>query len=345
MVRLAAVTVVGAAFAPAAAGQQQFPPAPQRCFGAASRSVTHPCSNSALRLTVIPTPDQAPIIPSPPCIQRDRFPQDHTSVLHTCRYGVPPATAKRVIVLVGDSHAWHWTAAVQVMAAERGWAGFSVLRTGCPFSLASIALPGALRAQCDQWHRDVLAWFVAHPEASTVLVSEHTGAQVVAAHGENQVTAQEAGYAAAWRALPPTVRDIVVIRDVPLNGAFTLPCVQAQILKRRPADPTCAKPRTSALQSDSAILSAGRFPRPSRVHTVDLTRYFCDQTLCHAVIGGALVYRDIGHLTDAFSASLGPYLGRAVAGAVGPDAPSPTPPASPPLSASTLASKQLAIHR
>ena len=48
------------------------------------------------------------------------------------------------------------------------------------------------------------------------------------------------------------------------------------------------------------------------VQTVDLTSYFCDTRNCYPVIGGGLVLRDINHMTGIFSASLGPFLLRAV---------------------------------
>jgi hypothetical protein len=51
---------------------------------------------------------------------------------------------------------------------------------------------------------------------------------------------------------------------------------------------------------------------PSRVRTVDLTSFFCDDASCFPVIGGALVLRDQNHLTAVFSTTLGPYLLRKV---------------------------------
>ena len=38
----------------------------------------------------------------------------------------------------------------------------------------------------------------------------------------------------------------------------------------------------------------------------------CDDSRCFPVVGGALVIKDIGHLTRTFSRSLGPFLGRAI---------------------------------
>ena len=38
-----------------------------------------------------------------------------------------------------------------------------------------------------------------------------------------------------------------------------------------------------------------------RVRLIDLTNFMCDQANCFPVVGGALVIRDIGHLTRTFS--------------------------------------------
>ena len=50
----------------------------------------------------------------------------------------------------------------------------------------------------------------------------------------------------------------------------------------------------------------------SQAQSVDLTRYFCGSADCYPVIGGDLVLRDETHMTSVFSATLGPYLQRAV---------------------------------
>ncbi|MBK0296601.1 polyprenyl synthetase family protein, partial [Bacillus sp. S34] len=42
---------------------------------------------------------------------------------------------------------------------------------------------------------------------------------------------------------------------------------------------------------------------------VDLTEYYCTDTVCPAVIGGVLVHRDATHLTNTFAVTLAPYLG------------------------------------
>ena len=43
---------------------------------------------------------------------------------------------------------------------------------------------------------------------------------------------------------------------------------------------------------------------------VDLTDSMCSPRLCFPVIGGALVHKDIDHMTAAFATTLAPYLHR-----------------------------------
>jgi hypothetical protein len=45
-----------------------------------------------------------------------------------------------------------------------------------------------------------------------------------------------------------------------------------------------------------------------RSEAVDLTDWMCDSRVCDAVIGGALVHKDVHHLTRAFATTLGPPL-------------------------------------
>ena len=48
---------------------------------------------------------------------------------------------------------------------------------------------------------------------------------------------------------------------------------------------------------------------PQLASYLSLTRFFCDASKCHALIGGVVVYFDSHHLTTTFSRSLAGYLG------------------------------------
>jgi hypothetical protein len=274
-----------------------------RCFGAAAHVPGHPCTNPALRLTVVPTPAEA----------RDRGNlacglSQFSGALHLCGFGVAPDRARATVALVGDSHASHWRAALDVVARRRGWAGISLAHAACPLSTTiPAALSGVARASCVAWNRQVRAWLTAHPRVHTLIVSAIAGGPTYA-----KVDA-EAGYAAAWRALPRSVTEIVVIRDTPKARLSTADCVSAAMADARPAGVACRLDRARALPPDPEVAAAHRLTG-RRVQVIDMTPYMCDARWCRPVIGGALVYKDDNHLTEVFARTLGPYLGRAMKG-------------------------------
>jgi hypothetical protein len=282
------------------------PPVPPRCFGAASRDPRRLCRNPLLRRTVLPSPRDAPLAQNSPCtpLQRD-------GVLSPCEFGVPAADARATVALIGDSHAAHWRAALEVVAQKRRWRGISITRSGCPYSRAAIELEKPARLpDCLAWNAQLPRWLARHPEIRTVFISQHIAGRVRVGTARNALAAKMAGLRAAWRALPASVTQIVVIRDTPLVGLQTLDCVRRARAALRDASRLCALPRRLVLAVDPAIVAAHRL-RSRRVRAIDMTPFLCNKRRCFTVVGGALVYKDGQHLTDTFATSLGPYLLRA----------------------------------
>jgi len=127
------------------------------CFGAAAR--LRPCGGGG----VYPRPAQAYIWPSSTCrpLRRPRG---------ACEFGV--AGAHQTVALLGDSHATHWRAALEVVAQARRWRGISITRPGCPFSVQIPGSPALGPAACAAQHASALAWLRAHPAVRTVFVSD-----------------------------------------------------------------------------------------------------------------------------------------------------------------------------
>jgi hypothetical protein len=116
-----------------------------------------------------------------------------------------------------------------------------------------------------------------------------------------------------WQALPGTVKQVVVLRDTPKMRTATLDCVQQAMDAGRPAGPECAVPRAIALERDPAVAAARQMAGATpAVRTIDLTDTLCDRRACYPVVGGALTFKDVDHLTTVFAATLGPYLQAAV---------------------------------
>jgi hypothetical protein len=272
-----------------------------RCFGAASRDPEIPCVNRKLNFVAIPTPYNAPLEPAAPC-----QPIKHVNP-PACAFGPPARKAVSSVALLGDSHAAAWRAALAVVADTWRWHGISITHNNCPYTFA--VTPG--KGHCKGWAGSVRRWLKAHPEVKQVVVGANSGSGVVAAGGHTLRTTKINGYIDAWKAMPQTVRRIFVLRDAPHSRNSTAGCVSKAIARRRNPAVRCARGRTGALQTDEAAVAAGRTDS-ERVHLIDLSDFMCDTERCYPVVGGALVIKDIGHLTRTFSRTLGPYVGRAI---------------------------------
>lgn len=281
--------------------QRIRPLAEPRCFGAASRDPKSRCVNPSLRRAVVPSPQDAVLTPNAPCAITS------TKLPYTCRFGVRSPRATRTIALIGDSHATHWRGALEVVAQARGWGGYSLTRAGCALSTATPDIDKARRKSCTDWRKAVFAWFGRHPGVQTVFVSQAVGLGVRAPRGRSAREHQIQGYRRAWRRLPRTVRQIVVLRDTPIVRENTADCVERALNRRRRAATSCALSRAKVLRRDPAAVAARR-PNTARVHVVDMTRFMCSPKLCYPVVGGVLVHKDTTHLTSVFASTLGPFL-------------------------------------
>ena len=125
-------------------------------------------------------------------------------------------------------------------------------------------------------------------------------------------TAQMNGYTKIWKQLPASVKRAFVLRDTPKMHSGTRDCIQRAISAHKNAGVACAVPVREALEDrDPAAVAVAR-RHPPRVKTIDINRLLCSRRMCFPVIGGALVYKDVHHLTTVFSSSLGPYVERQV---------------------------------
>ena len=286
------------------------PLAEPSCFGAAARNPRYRCRNPQLQREVIPTPAVAALSPNARCAIESR------QVPYTCRFGVRPAIANRTIALIGDSHATHWRGALEVVAQTRLWQGYSMTRAGCPLSTALPDLPKSRRDACVRWRNGVFSWLRQHPEVRTVFVSQLAGLDVRAPRGANRREYEVQGFIRAWRRLPKTVHQIMVLRDTPINSENGPTCVMRAVQRGRQPGPACALRRSRALRRDPAAIAARR-RGTRRVHVIDLTRFMCSPRLCLPVVGGVLVHKDNTHITNLFSTTLGPFVDRGVSNLLG----------------------------
>jgi hypothetical protein len=108
--------------------------------------------------------------------------------------------------------------------------------------------------------------------------------------------------AQAWSKRPDHDVPIIALRDNPSFPESPVTCVSE--------DPSTAASRCESPE-DEALLSD---PKEDAVlvdpdaDLIDLTRFYCSDDECPAVIGGVVVYRDAHHITATYASTLGPYL-------------------------------------
>ena len=305
---LASALALAALFAGAGAGAGTAAAATTPCVGAAARDPHRPCTNPSR--TVSPAKDDRGLLPTTlDCkltVQRPR---------PVCTFGASARRARATIALVGDSHALHWRAAVDVVAKARRWRGYSITTAACPFSAAVAQMLPGFTELCIPWYAQARRWFADHPEVSTVFVSQRSDPPLSAAPGQTTAAVEAAGYRRAWSMLPRTVRRVIVLRDVPDPVDDTFECLDRARATGVPRiGLACPSPRHPALRPDVAAATA-RALASKRYRVIDLSSLFCTAHNCYPVIGGVQVYADIlGHITAAYMRTVAPFLLRRLGG-------------------------------
>jgi hypothetical protein len=219
------------------------------------------------------------------------------------------------VALIGDSHASHWRAAVDIVAEARGWPAVSITRSGCPFIMARVIIPAAQDQTCRRWNIELMDWLARHKEVSTIFLSERSGARYRHPRGTSNFQTAVQGNLKLWRALPHSIKNVFVIRDTPRNSVAAADCVRRVLARHERPGVLCARRRSKALHPDPAAVAARR-TKSTRVHEIDMTRFFCDAAHCYPVVGGALVHKDTNHITAIFAKTLGRYMLRMVDDAI-----------------------------
>ena len=215
---------------------------------------------------------------------------DHTP---ECRFG--PSSAETVVALVGDSHMEQYLPAFQAVAASQGIRIVTYFHSSCPFSTAQRATDMARGGPCLRSNEETAAALLADPTIDLVVTSGRSAVEWVDSPG---VPSPPEGFAEAWTWLTAAGIPVMVLSDNPLMlpDDATSECVV-----EHPSDPgVCARSVTDAMPVDHQLEAVAL----SDVELVDTSGWFCTATVCPAVIGSVLVYRDAQHITPAYARTL-----------------------------------------
>lgn len=228
-----------------------------------------------------------------------------------CSYG--DITAKRVVVLFGDSHAEHWFVAVNDIALRHHWHLITLLKASCPTARVPVYSENLHRieTECTSWREKAIRR-IQEIKPAAVLVSNSAGYLETVGGAANPGSILTPG---DWRnGMQSTLMTIaaipsipIVISDVPRPG-FDVPQCLSRVRRHGLPDSSCSVPMRTAVESAvraAESLAASSVPA---AHVIDLTDEFCNGGTCSTTLSGVVLYRDSNHITNAAAKLIEPIL-------------------------------------
>jgi peptidoglycan/LPS O-acetylase OafA/YrhL len=218
-----------------------------------------------------------------------------------CHLGDDSAT--KSIVLFGDSHAQMWMPTILAMAQSDAWVVIPLVKSGCVPSAwigkGYIGTPKATLGQCHAWYR----WAVQQAKTLKPDVTLMTGC-CATAPGATAV-ATRAAFASLAAAMKGVSKNVMVIADDEGTGSKQpVDC----LLARNATMKTCLARQTNVTYAFNDGLV--KFAKTRGFDVLKTRGWFCYQFQCPMVVGHTIVYRDTGHITQAYAVELAaPFRG------------------------------------
>ncbi|RCK57176.1 acyltransferase family protein [Microbacterium sorbitolivorans] len=281
------------------------------CFGAeAIDPELAPCDNPELAgLPLVPTLSD---IESDDGNNPDCWAGPDESEFRVCSFGPKDATHR--VLAIGDSHNNAMIPAYRAAAEELGWRFDVAGHAGCYWTEEKLELATADQtAACTAWREAADEYVASADNLDAIVVANRVTAKndlegATASDSREDVLSDSAAadevlpMTKAWAKRPDKSVPIIALRDNPSFPDSPVTCVSED---PETADERCEEPQDTALLNDpkeDAVLV------DPDAELIDLTRYYCADGECPAVIGGVVVYRDGHHLTATYASTLGPYL-------------------------------------
>ena len=246
-----------------------------------------------------PTPE-AKIIPAPAAMKNEwadidglctdgNVPGD--PLLAGCLQNSRPDTVTKRIVVLGDSHAQQYMAALGPIARSHGWEVVALLKGNCRFGGESPDRD----AGCNAFNRASAQYVLDHRPDAVFTVASLT-------HVEAPFETEVPHYLEGIHPFTEAGIEVVGIRDNPRFPMNMPECVQ----RHGPEAPRCQVPLQESLAASSPLDAyRGRVPR---LYLMDLSDFICAGGICPAVVGNVYVYKDDNHLTKTYVQSMIPMF-------------------------------------
>jgi len=220
----------------------------------------------------------------------------------------------KTLVVVGDSHGRMWIPAIDEIAARADYVVYYLVKPQCTAALVDVAQVGTHEPwpECRQFHEWVDGKMA---ELTPDLTIVATSPPVAGLYLDDGTLVQEpaevarlvgVGFAELYQSLAPHTDRLVVLGDVPKLGDIPGACLS----RGHPDLGDCLyfpDPVSRDIRNRSRAKA-----QVAGVQFIDPSRWLCYQQVCPAVIGSTVSYRDRGHLTTSYAASLAEPVGLAL---------------------------------
>ena len=234
---------------------------------------------------------------------------DVTTPIH-CTYGDRDGTIR--VIVIGDSIAAQWWAAIDGAARRAGWRITWMSKTACPAADVTVRSQGVRYTACDTWRRNVLTKIRGFARADLVVMAGSSNSTLVSRSDGTVITdptAAAAEWATGYRRtidrLDGVAGRVVILRDTPSFTTSIPSCVAAHSGWTSP----CSRARSAAFSVARWNAEMAVDAAYSWVRATDLGDWLCQPTRCWPVTSTRVLrYRDGHHLTNTFAIAMAPAM-------------------------------------
>lgn len=255
-----------------------------------------------------PTPE-AKIIPAPQAMKNEWADIDGLCIdanvpsnplLQGCLQNTRPGHVTKRIVVLGDSHAQQYMAALGPVAKSHGWEVVTLLKGNCRFGGQS----DQRDADCNAFNKASAEYVLEHKPDAVFTVASLT-------HKDAPYETEVPQYLEGIKPFTDAGIDVVGIRDNPRFTQNMPECVQ----KKGADAAACNVPLQESLAAASPLDDyRGKVPR---LHLMDMSDFICANGTCPAVVGNVYVYKDDNHLTKTYVQTMIPMFEERLLAATG----------------------------
>jgi peptidoglycan/LPS O-acetylase OafA/YrhL len=229
----------------------------------------------------------------------DSFLQDN---VEPCAFG--DVGAKTSVVLFGDSHASMWFPAVDEAANQHGWQLFNIAKATCPpLYDVPIYSPDLGRnfVECDIWRQNALARIQQIHPALVILAMSRDYAPIYgfASYDQQWLT----GLSRMVSVLRQMGSKVLVLGPVPIPPRIVYDCLSEHL-----TDAVACTWPVGQVVNEAGVAAERSVVTAAGGLYFDVQPWFCTAQRCGVIVGNILMWRDASHITEPYSAFLGPAM-------------------------------------